>query len=159
MRGRDNPESIGRTVVVIDDERPIADAISRFLAACGWDVVVCSDAQRGLDAVVRDPPFVLLTDMAMPGLDGVTLVRRMRAALGERAPRVMFISANEPTAQELELVDTYRRKPFRVSELERTLRTWAEEEDRAQVTASGTRQKRPSAVDLHRATRDKKLGS
>lgn len=135
--------STPRTIIVVEDEAPIADAISRYLGACGWDVLVCHDPVRGLDAVIADPPFAVLTDLAMPGMDGGVLVRRIREALGPDSPRIVIISANEPDPGDGELADLVCRKPFRVSELERVLSGWADRDTPASER-SGTRLKRPA---------------
>lgn len=129
-----------RTVVVIDDEVPIGDAVSRFLGMSGWHVLVCYDPARGLDAVIADPPFALLVDLKMPSMHGGTLVRRVREALGPDSPRIVIISAHQPTHEDAALVDGVLRKPFRPSELENLLAGWAEEDPPA-VDRSGTRRR------------------
>lgn len=139
----DEPErEDGPLVVVIDDEKTIADAICRYLRVCGWRVRAFTDAFAGLEAVLEDPPFALITDVAMPGLDGLELVRHVRRALGEARPHTMFISANLLDHAERELADAYFEKPFRVSAVEEALARWSAPPG-TEVGSSGTRLKRP----------------
>lgn len=144
VRGGDG-EDLGLRVVVVDDELTIAEALARYLRACGWTVQVFHDPTEALTSVLDDPPFALLTDLSMPGLDGATLVRRVRRRLGDRAPKVVFISANEPVGEDRRLADALCRKPFRISRLEQKLRAWADDAARDPTKSSGTRL-RPDAI-------------
>jgi DNA-binding NarL/FixJ family response regulator len=65
------------TCVIADDHPPILDAVSRFLAASGVDVVATArDGEAALAAVVAHRPAVCLADVRMPRLDGLELARR-----------------------------------------------------------------------------------
>ena len=65
------------TCVIADDHPPILDAVSRFLAASGIDVVATArDGEVALAAVAAHRPAVCLADVRMPRLDGLELARR-----------------------------------------------------------------------------------
>ena len=69
-------------VVIADDEPPYRNALQRTLqlmAECEV-IAVCSDGQQALDACLSDPPDVLLTDLNMPRLNGIELIRKLQAA-------------------------------------------------------------------------------
>ena len=80
-----------RTILVVDDDRPIADVIGDLLCEEGYDVRIAYDGQAALREVVRQPVDLLLSDVMMPKVDGPTLVRRLRQR-GEAVP-VIFMSA------------------------------------------------------------------
>ncbi len=80
----------GETVLVVDDERRMADALARVLAEAGYEVVVATSGPDALD-VIRDRRVdLLLTDVVMPGMRGPALALAAR----ERSPglRVIFMS-------------------------------------------------------------------
>ncbi len=69
----------GVSVVVVDDDPDARDLLSFTLSAVGALVETAESAASGLEAVRRIRPDVLVSDIAMPGEDGYTLIRRMRA--------------------------------------------------------------------------------
>lgn len=74
------------TCVVADDHPPILDAIARFLASTGIDVVATArDGEAALVAVTTHKPDVCLADVRMPRLDGLELARRVAEAAPETA--------------------------------------------------------------------------
>ena len=80
-----------RTILVVDDDRPIADVIGDLLCEEGYDVRIAYDGQAALREVVRQPVDLILSDVMMPKVDGPTLVRWLRQR-GEAVP-VIFMSA------------------------------------------------------------------
>jgi CheY-like chemotaxis protein len=82
----------GIRTLVIDDDRDALHLVSVILAGAGADVRTCASAAEGM-AVWRDwRPDVLLSDIQMPGEDGYSLIRRVRAAEQEAGPRVPAIA-------------------------------------------------------------------
>jgi DNA-binding NarL/FixJ family response regulator len=79
------------TCVVADDHPPILDAVSRFLAAAGIQVVATArDGEAALAAVAAHKPQVCLADVRMPRVDGLELARRV--ATSEPATAVLLYS-------------------------------------------------------------------
>jgi DNA-binding response OmpR family regulator len=78
-----------KAILVVDDDRPICDLLADLFADEGYDV---SRAYEGLTAFAlaeRRHPDLVLTDVMMPGLDGVSLIRRLRDH-GVRAPVLLM---------------------------------------------------------------------
>jgi two-component system OmpR family response regulator len=106
-------------VLVVEDERPIADLVRLYLARDGFGVAVEHDGSAGLAAARRMRPVACILDIALPGLSGIEIVRRMRAA-GDWTP-VIFLTARDDEVDRilgLELGgDDYVTKPFSPREL------------------------------------------
>jgi len=67
-------------VLVVDDQAIVRDFLAEVLRLQGHRVTLASNGTEALELVRKDPPHVLLTDLKMSGLDGHTLVRRVREA-------------------------------------------------------------------------------
>jgi len=106
-------------VLVVEDEAPIADLVRGALVRDGFSVHVAGDGPAALLAVQRDRPALVLLDVGLPGLDGIEICRRLRAA-GDWTP-VLFVTARDDETDRvlgLELgADDYVTKPFSPREL------------------------------------------
>jgi two-component system OmpR family response regulator len=106
-------------VLVVEDERPIADLLRLYLTRDGFGVHVEVDGTAGLAAAQRLRPVACLLDIGLPGLDGTEVCRRLRAA-GDWTP-VLFLTARDDEIDRilgLELgADDYVTKPFSPREL------------------------------------------
>ena len=80
------PSLEGVRILVVDDEADARASIELTLKQYGAIVVVVDSAGEAMSALEREPIDVLLSDLAMPGEDGLSLVRRVRARPGERLP-------------------------------------------------------------------------
>jgi len=69
----------GLHVLVIDDQEDMREALSVMLESLGAQVQSAGSAQTGLAAVASDHPDVVLCDLAMPGEDGFSVIRKVRA--------------------------------------------------------------------------------
>ena len=82
-------------VVVADDEPPYRNALQRTLglmAECEV-IAVCNDGQQAFDACLSDPPDVLLTDINMPRLNGIELIRKLHRQ--EKDIRIVVLTVEE----------------------------------------------------------------
>ena len=77
------------TVLVVDDDAGIADLLADLLAEEGYAVKTAADGAEALAEVERAPVDLVLTDVMMPGVDGVTLSRRLRQR-GNPTPVVLM---------------------------------------------------------------------
>ncbi|MFT4030158.1 MAG: response regulator transcription factor [Protaetiibacter sp.] len=106
-------------VVVVEDDRAIADLERLYLVEAGFGVHVVRDGTAGLADIRRLAPVAAVIDVGLPGLDGTELVRRLRAE-GDFTP-VVFVTAHDDEVDRvlgLELGgDDYLTKPFSPREL------------------------------------------
>ncbi len=66
-------------VMVVDDEKILLSRLKKTLTAEGYEVAVFSDPQAALASIKARPPHVVITDVKMPGLDGIELLQRTKA--------------------------------------------------------------------------------
>jgi DNA-binding response OmpR family regulator len=106
-------------VLVVEDEPAIADVIRLNLAKAGYGVHVEHSGDTALDAVRRFKPAAIILDIGLPGIDGIEVCRRLRAA--EDWTPVLFVTARDDEVDRvigLELgADDYVTKPFSPREL------------------------------------------
>ena len=106
-------------VLVVEDERPIADLVRLYLTREGFGVHVEHDGEPGLAAARRLRPVACILDIALPGMDGTEVCRRLRET-GDWTP-VLFLTARDDEIDRilgLELgADDYITKPFSPREL------------------------------------------
>jgi DNA-binding NtrC family response regulator len=105
---------------VVDDEESIAELLSRYLREAQFDVETFHDARSALLRASECLPDILVSDIVMPGMDGVALARAVR----ERNPNcnVILISGNPEWTRGISHGDgvdgfTLLRKPFSLSQL------------------------------------------
>ncbi|MEV7332254.1 ATP-binding protein [Micromonospora sp. NPDC093244] len=114
-------ELAGADILLADDNSDMRAYLSRLLTAQGWRVRAVNDGRQALDAIHRDRPDVVLTDVMMPVLDGFDLVRQLRADPATRTLPVLVLSARageEASVAGLSLgADDYLVKPFAAAEL------------------------------------------
>jgi len=108
------------SVVVIEDDHHISDLVALYLRRDGFRVVQADDADRGLAAVDRESPRIVIVDIGLPGeLDGLDVCRRLTGA--SPSVPVLILSARDDELDRilgLELgADDYVTKPFSAREL------------------------------------------
>ena len=102
-----------RTVVVIEDEAAIADAVAARLRAEGFAVETAADGREALASAAQHPPALVVLDMSLPALGGSSVAAALRAAHGEALPILMITAdagAREKAAPTWPAA--YLRKPF-----------------------------------------------
>ena len=111
-------------VLVVDDEPAVRQALKRALAAEGHEVDVAEDGRAALDRLVDQAVDAVVLDVAMPGLDGLEVCRRLRSA-GDRTP-VLMLTARDAVDDRVAGLDAgaddYLVKPFALKELKARLR-------------------------------------
>jgi two-component system, OmpR family, response regulator MprA len=114
----DAGKSSGR-VLVVEDDRSMRDSLVRALSFEGYDVHTATDGADGLDAAARVRPDLVILDVLMPKLDGLTACRRLRER-GDRTPVLMLTARHEVSDRVAGLdagADDYLVKPFALDEL------------------------------------------
>jgi DNA-binding response OmpR family regulator/anti-sigma regulatory factor (Ser/Thr protein kinase) len=113
-------------VLVADDNADMRDHLARLLRAEGWSVETVADGRQALEAVLADPPDLLLTDVMMPELDGFELVRACAADPRTATLPVVVLSARAGEGASVEGLDLgaddYVVKPFVSQDLVARLR-------------------------------------
>ena len=88
------------TILIVDDEKPIRDLLARALGA-DYDVVTAADAELAMKALDADPSIALmLSDVRMPGADGITLLKAARAKRPDLAVIMLTAYGNVELAVE-----------------------------------------------------------
>jgi excisionase family DNA binding protein len=107
------------TVLVVDDDETVREMLSVSLSAADYDVVTAADGSAALAALQRTPCDLLMADLKMQGMDGLTLIREAR----KRSPAlpVVIVTGLPSEASAIEAIDIgvsgYLTKPLVVSKL------------------------------------------
>jgi CheY-like chemotaxis protein len=114
-------------VLIVDDTDIVRKALELALKKMGHEAESTSDASLALELACAHPPDLALLDYRMPIMDGLTLFGAMRAALGERCPKVLFVSATPPEEVRTKAAGTwlavgYVKKPFHLDDLSKVVR-------------------------------------
>lgn len=106
-------------VLIVDDDAGIRSALRRGLELAEFDVRDVATGEAALDAIGERPPAIVVLDVAMPGIDGVEVVRRIRSG-GLTLPVCMLSARDEVDDRVAGLAagaDDYVVKPFSIGEL------------------------------------------
>ena len=107
-----------KKILVVDDEPTITRALRASFLANGYDVRTAHDGIAGLNVLEDWRPDLVITDLAMPGMDGIELCRRVRAA--SNLP-IILLSVQENVESKIRALDAgaddYVTKPFSIDEL------------------------------------------
>jgi two-component system, OmpR family, KDP operon response regulator KdpE len=105
-------------ILVVDDEPAMVGALGALLGQAGHRIIAAYDGEEALRRFRADAPDLILLDLAMPGMDGITVCQRIRE---DSDTPIVVISGERDRAATVELLDAgaddYIRKPFRADEL------------------------------------------
>jgi two-component system, OmpR family, response regulator MprA len=114
-------------ILVVDDDAPVRRMLARTLEAEGHEVTTVADGGRALAEVERAAPDAVILDVAMPGMDGLAVCRRLREK-GLAAP-ILLLTARDSVSDRVHGLDAgaddYLVKPFALPELTARLRALA----------------------------------
>jgi two-component system KDP operon response regulator KdpE len=105
-------------ILVVDDEPQITRVLRTSLQSNGHEVTVAEDGVDALERFARADPELVITDLAMPGMDGIQLTRELRQR--SQVPIIVLSVRNQDTAKVAALdegADDYITKPFSIQEL------------------------------------------
>ena len=106
-------------ILVVDDDAPIRRMLDRTLSAEGYAVATAADGGEALAAVERSTPDLVVLDVGLPGVDGLSVSRRLRAK-GLAVP-VLLLTARDSVPDRVAGLDAgaddYLVKPFATEEL------------------------------------------
>src|SRR5688572_5912673 len=112
-------------VLVVDDEPSLRRLLRTSLSARGYRVLEAGTGDGALASLARDAPEVVLLDLGLPDMDGLEVIRRVRAG-GTRTPIIVLSSRGDEKGkvEALDLgADDYVTKPFGMGELVARIRT------------------------------------
>jgi len=113
-----------RTILIAEDDRQVREALERALRFEGYSVATADDGAAALAAVDESKPDVIVLDVSMPHVDGLSVCRRLRAR-GDQIPILMLTARGEIQDRVDGLdagADDYLAKPFALDELLARLR-------------------------------------
>jgi two-component system response regulator MprA len=106
------------TILVVDDDRKLVDMLRRTLAYQGFQVATAADGLDAIDTAQRERPDVVILDWMLPGMDGIAVVRALRAT---DAIPILMLTARDAVEDRVEGLDSgaddYLVKPFAPTEL------------------------------------------
>jgi DNA-binding NtrC family response regulator len=138
------------TILIVDDERTLARAIKAFLEASGYEATVADDAEAALPVLAALRPDVVFTDVRLPGMDGIALLRKVQEF--DPSISVVVMTAHGSIEGAVEAVKLgafdYVKKPLDLEELKLLA-------DRARETSA---LKQELSYYRQRAVRDEPFG-
>ncbi|MGI9049748.1 MAG: response regulator transcription factor [Rubrobacteraceae bacterium] len=141
-------------VLFVEDDRSIARLVELYLEQRGFAVRCAYDGPSGLKAAAEFAPSIVILDIMLPGLDGVGVLKRLRAG-GSKVPVIMLTARDTPMDKihSLDLgADDYLGKPFDMGELLARLRALLRRVEGDEVL-------RVADLELNTATREVRRGN
>src|SRR5712692_3455786 len=144
--------TLTRTILVVEDEPPIADAVATRLRSEGFEVTIAADGPAGVELCERLRPDLVVLDLMLPGLDGLDVCREIQR---ERPVPVLMLTARDSETDLLVGLavgaDDYMTKPFSARELVARIHALLRRSDRS--PASDERAVRVGAIEIDAASR------
>jgi two-component system KDP operon response regulator KdpE len=112
------PESAGKKILIVDDEPQITRVLRSSLASNGYEVEIAQDGVAALNKMSAFAPDMVITDLAMPRMDGVALCEEIRAV---SSVPILVLSVRDQENSKVRALDAgaddYVTKPFSIQEL------------------------------------------
>ena len=109
------------TIMVVEDNEPSRDALSRRLERRGYRIVLAGDGQQAVAAARAEMPDLILMDLGLPGIDGWEATRQLKSGATTRHIPIIVLSAHAMTNdRDLALAaggDDFDTKPVRFQQL------------------------------------------
>ena len=108
------------TILVCDDEKEITDAIEIYLTQEGYTVLKAYNGNEAIDILNKEKVHLLIIDLMMPGMDGMTAVLKIRKTMQSGIPIIILSAKSQDTDKIMGLnygADDYITKPFSPLEL------------------------------------------
>lgn len=116
MEGETNNDK--KTILIVDDEQPIIDMLVYNLEKEGYNTLEATDGEKAVDIALNNTPDLILLDIMIPKMDGLSVCKRIRHTLN--VPIIMLSAKGEEIDKILGLelgADDYITKPFSIREL------------------------------------------
>jgi DNA-binding response OmpR family regulator len=145
---------VGTRILIVEDDRSIARLVQLELEHCNFAVQCAYDGPSGLEAASEFRPAAIILDIMLPGLDGVGVLKKLRAA-DDKVPVIMLTARGDPLDKVHSLdrgADDYLTKPFDMEELMARLRALLRRAGEDEVI-------RVSDLEIDTATREVRRGT
>lgn len=108
-------------ILVVDDNRDLRTYLSDILRQAGYQVVTARNGEEGIRAAINQPPNLIVTDLMMPGVSGLDLIRQLRSDEELKGTPIILLTAKADEASRIDGTergaDAYLSKPFNDREL------------------------------------------
>ena len=107
-----------KTILIVDDEKPIVDILMYNLDKEGYNLLEANDGEKAVEIALKEKPDLILLDVMLPKMDGLSVCRKIKNTLN--VPILMLSAKGEEVDKILGLelgADDYITKPFSVREL------------------------------------------
>jgi DNA-binding NarL/FixJ family response regulator len=110
-----------KKILLVDDDKTLQTVLTRYLEKRGYSVRVVNSGVQGLKLFSQDPPDLVVSDIMMPGMDGLEFCRRLRATRPGQLVPFIFLTAKKDLEDRVQGhyigADDYITKPFEPLEL------------------------------------------
>ena len=110
-----------KKILLVDDDKTLQTVLTRYLEKRGYSVRVVISGVQGLKLFAQDPPDLVVSDIMMPGMDGLEFCRRLRATRPGQLVPFIFLTAKKDLEDRIQGhyigADDYITKPFEPLEL------------------------------------------
>ncbi len=110
-----------KKILLVDDDKTLQTVLTRYLEKRGYSVRVVTSGIQGLKLFSQDPPDIVVSDIMMPGMDGLEFCRRLRATKTGQLVPFLFLTAKKDLEDRIQGhyigADDYVTKPFEPLEL------------------------------------------
>ena len=116
-------KAISKRILLADDNKAIQNAVSAFLGFMGFEVALAGNGIEALAAFLESSFDLVLTDLQMPAMDGLSLARHIKAR-SPSTPVILLTGSDRETVRKQVKrapVDSVIFKPFRLKDLQRTV--------------------------------------
>ena len=141
-------------IVVVEDEQAIQDVVAYNLRREGYEVLLAGDGDEGLALIQSKRPALVILDLMLPGIDGLSICQQLRADAKTRSIPLMILSAKE---EESDIViglslgaDDYLAKPFSPREMLARVKALLRRANNSRSVADDYIQVGPLAIDFSR---------
>ncbi|MDF1701489.1 MAG: response regulator, partial [Planctomycetota bacterium] len=133
--GASTPDQHPLKVLVVDDDENVRVPLCRFLERSGYDLESAADGEEGLASARSRRPDVVISDVAMPGMNGIDLCTQIQKEIPDVPVILMsgWTSGTDPSRARRAGATALLKKPFALQQVEAALRAIADERDRAQT--------------------------
>ena len=108
-----------RTILIVDDEVELAENVADLLEFEGYRVEMCASAEEAVGRVEARVPDLVLSDVRLPGMDGLELLRRLKEARSTLPVVMVSASSQKETREKIEKygADGFILKPYEQNDL------------------------------------------